>query len=287
MYSVVFAIAFSSLAASGPQQPAHTDAKPALTDGPKGNQQSDVEIMSKAVTDAPSDPKRPQAGQEKQGQTDNQTVAWYDHNWVGFSLTFLTLFVNGIGLVIISRQVRSSEEAAGASSRSAEALMISERAWLLVTPSDWSPKYETFGPTIRTQFSVFVLAVKNVGKTPAHIQASAFRYLVLNDIADLPSEPAYSEPTLFNGRLLTPQDSYQETREIDGWKLPEQGNELFLLLNRHERFLYCFGYVKYKDDFGRERETRVGYIQEFFPQGAPNPRIVRRQAGPPAYNRAT
>jgi hypothetical protein len=211
-------------------------------------------------------------------------------NWQGTFGLILNAALAAVAvatLYVIWLQTKATQLSAEAARTNADALITAERAWLLIAPTEWNPKMETLGSAAQTQFQKFPVAVKNVGKTPAHISAFAMRYLVLNSLSELQDEPDYPSPTLYSGRLLVPQDSYAETVCLEGWEQSKLG-ELSQLLSFQKKLLYAYGFIKYKDDFGKDHETRVGYAFEYFHVNmALRPSFKKRQAGPPLYNRAT
>jgi hypothetical protein len=189
--------------------------------------------------------------------------------------------------LLMRKSLNVSRKAARIAGKSAEALIAAERGWLLLTPTDWNHKLQTFGPAMKTQFQKFPIAIKNVGKTPVRIKAFSMRYMVLDSLSVLPNEPNYPAPTVYEGRLLVPQDSYAETVVLEGYENNELG-ELVQALQFGRKHLYAYGYVEYMDEFNRKRETRAGFAYEYFwISGALHPNLTKRQAGPPSYNRAT
>jgi hypothetical protein len=222
---------------------------------------------------------------EKGYKRDIKNSDW--HGTFGLIINGMLALFAGATLRQIWLQTKANQVSAEAARMSAEALIAAERGWLLLTPTDWNHKLRTFGPAMKTQFQKFPIAIKNVGKTPVRIKAFSMRYVVLDNLSELPDTPNYSAPKLYDGFLLVPQDSYAETVVLEGYEATQLG-DLAQSLEFGKKHLYAYGYVQYVDDFNRDRETRAGFAYEYFwVSGALHPNLTKRQAGPPAYNRAT
>ena len=167
-------------------------------------------------------------------------------------------------------------------------MIISERAWIIITPVNWNPGLRPLPEAGEIPINLFQAAVRNVGKTPATLVKMAFRYVNLSkgEYDALPGEPKYGEGTVPNGLVLVPSDSV-------GFSVPLMPSATLTAdevrsISNAERFIYFYGSIRYRDAFGKYRETRVGYVYTF-PQGG---RIAYQRegfqrGGPDAYNRAT
>ncbi len=140
---------------------------------------------------------------------------------------------------------------------------------------------------MKTDLMAFPIQIKNVGLSPARIDSVAFRYRLLDNLADLAGDPEYPDAVPFNGWVLAPQDSI-------GYVAPlAQGDSIPAAeLNQHvldkTKVLFAYGSIKYRDIFNRNRETRISYAYEYFWLSAalrPSRRI--KQAGPAKYNEST
>jgi hypothetical protein len=148
---------------------------------------------------------------------------------------------------------------------------------------------ESFPPEGKYPANIFGAAIKNCGKTPAHVLEAALHYFLLdrNEFDSLSNEPKFQFISR-EGLLLVPQDSFGEdvllnSKNRGSLDMSDAGQ-----IGRGEKILFFYGSVKYRDAFGKERETRVGY-EYYFPQGG-NVRHEKRKfrrIGKSAYNKAT
>jgi hypothetical protein len=213
--------------------------------------------------------------QDENSQTANG--AYQPHKW--------TERINAISTVVIAVFAVVTAIAVGLQVKTAR---NSERAWIIVTPKNWNPPLASYDPAIGgvIPLNVFEPAIKNVGRTPAKIMEIATKYERLERMEDLPNEPNYGQTGRFDGMILVPQDSMGQR-----YILTPSGSmtvqERYAVQNGHA-FLYAYGFVAYKDAFGKSRYTRWGYKYDF-PQGGMvsihQPSFQR--GGPPKYNEAT
>ncbi len=131
----------------------------------------------------------------------------------------------------------------------------------------------------------FQWTFKNGGKTPAFIQKVHSRFIVIDQLSDLPATPTYlspkemsyeSEPLLsgeeFEPRFYTPIESDSAYGQLDAEHRSKKC------------FLYAYGYVTYLDVYRRQQETRFGLVYDSRP--TISEQFDRfRIAGPPPYNR--
>jgi hypothetical protein len=201
----------------------------------------------------------------------------------------------------MNRQTVAMRTAAEAALQSAEAVRNSERAWILIertSPQNRDIRGDSI-PAFGLRFKVF-------GKTPAKIIEAAFSYTTIaataerpNRRPDLPSPPQYSNPVNSEtmpelGSVLPPLRRFDFLVVYDGVRLSWQD---YGMIVDQDRFLCCYGIVKYIDAFDRTktRETRFCYVYS-----APSRGILRsemtqeelrpsdfRIGGPPEYNEAT
>jgi len=203
---------------------------------------------------------------------------------------FIPLLVNaviaaiGLGtLAIVWRQANSNQISAEAAKQSAEALIESQRAWILVLPDHFENPKPMYGPEMKDDLMKFFISIKNVGTSPARLISTAFRYCLLNDLDELSPKPEYPQPLPYNGWIVAPQELVNEVipLEMEGLTAVELDSHC---LNK-TKFLFAYGVVKYRDIFNRERETRIGYVYEYFwVHQAMKPSRRIKQAGPPEYN---
>lgn len=163
----------------------------------------------------------------------------------------------------------------------------SERAWIVVVPDKWSPELAVMPKSGgQVPLNVFEAWVKNLGKTPAKIVGMATKYVKLEKMADLPTDPDYKDAYTLFGLLLVPQDSIGQRIPLK--PTPTLSDEEARKINNAEMFLYAYGLIVYDDAFGKQRITRWGYVYNF-PQGGlvsffkPN----FQRDGPKKYNEST
>jgi hypothetical protein len=196
---------------------------------------------------------------------------------------------------------------AQAANNNAQALIDSERPWVVVRPYIPSPQFfplwEKGDPIPQGDMGtwpishLFPAQVKNVGRTPARIESYALDY-VRTQIhpSELPDEPAYHN-VVTQDILIVPDDEMAVTTAL----APERGTltkaQLAEIEKRRE-FLFAYGFVKYRhgDGSGPEYETRFGYIYDVSPTYAVMKegkieelsfqKATFNRGGKPAYNKA-
>jgi hypothetical protein len=134
--------------------------------------------------------------------------------------------------------------------------------------------------------NLFQASVKNCGKTPAQVLGASLRFTTMDNLEDLPTNPAYGTITPYEGLLLVPQDSFGIQEPLaPNPTLNEVDGQAVMNGTKH---VYAFGIVKYKDVYGKNHETRVGY-RYYFPQGglAGIQKPIFQRYGSLAYNKAT
>jgi hypothetical protein len=216
-----------------------------------------------------------------------------------------------LGLILIFWQTKIAARSANAALRSADTAKSSvqivinaERAWISVQPYNWSPKFYPQweqgdpipeGPLGKQPIThLFQTQVKNVGRTPATIEAMAIRYIrIPYHPSQLPPEPDYGEMDT-TVHFLIPADELQAT----GTLTPFMGvltKKQISNIEEGSEFLYAYGIVQYRDIANERRETRFGYVysnpatwhvfdgKTISPIRFDEPRFQR--GGPPAYNR--
>ena len=248
MYSGLIAITLSL----GPQASSHASTKPAATNH---HSQSKCECVPSSELQHNDTPSAQSIGAKSElNQTpSNPSVAWYDHNWLGFAVSFLIFALNLIGLVIIYKQVKVGEIAANAALTTAKSFVDAERPWILI---------EYSGNTI----SGFVFTAVNTGKSPAKITwLDPFIPAKLVPIGEvLPTPPPYGYGFFEGGELVNAIwvapggkehigvfDSFEA---FPGWD-PALGG----YSGGHER-LFIFSAIKYQNPFDdRIHETRFSY----------------------------
>jgi hypothetical protein len=207
--------------------------------------------------------------------------------WVAIVVTTVLAVIAVVQLFFLIRSANAARDAAKAANVNADAVMKSERAWVIATPVNWNPELAVLAPpSTLIPLNIFDIAIKSVGKTPAQLIDIVNQYVSIESLGGLPVPPEYGTPAPLDGLLLVPEDSFSNRTVLN--PTPTLNPETHIRVMNAERFLYAFGRVRYRDTFGLERETRWGYVYDF-PQGLMvsirEPRFQR--AGPPEYNKST
>lgn len=192
--------------------------------------------------------------------------------------TVAGVFGGLIGLCFIYRQLKATKNAAEAASKSANALIDSERAWILVELGET----QRIIPGDEVGYFWIKPRVKNVGKTIARVKQ--IRAIVRLNMEDelLPPEPEYTlgqGADIQNINFLIPPEA--PTQPI---RLLIMGDEL-AQVNRGERFLYVHGFIIYLDFSGKERRTDFCYYYAAQLGGSTDPAgFFIAITAPPKYN---
>lgn len=186
-------------------------------------------------------------------------------------------------LLVISIQSYWTAVAASSASKNVEAVMNTERGFVLIDWDDVGCLYEPPTPVEEWRPCLFWNA-RNTGKSPVFLIERCVSFVALKDMADLPDIPVYPAPVSIQDEPVIPDkksDPFWEELKTD---LP------FLEIEPAYRsgriVLYAYGYVRYHDIYKREHVTRFG-LQYF---AAPHPRHEYdrfRMGGPPKYNEYT
>jgi hypothetical protein len=213
--------------------------------------------------------------------------------WATIALVVAGFSGIGVGvctLSILNRQTKATEDAAKAALLQAKHMETTQRAWLLINFVSMKDRELKDGEVVACRW-----AIKNVGATPAILLESKARFHAVrlydempeDPVKTLPAIPDYGSPITINERLLAPQDSIgyftKWERNVDGtfseFAFPAQANEVWMVV--------AYGYVKYRDIFGGERESRscdftcIGRSNNIPMEFIPHPKV------PTAYNRCT
>jgi type II secretory pathway pseudopilin PulG len=197
--------------------------------------------------------------------------------------------------VSLAQLAKAAQDNAAAAKASADALINTERAWVIATPDDNSPvigfipsagagnlEMHLVGANQRNAVS---FSLKSTGNTPARLVEIAILYRKANRLDDIPTEPDYDGKIPLNDLPLVTGDSIGFVQFLEPSPiLPKSEADAVC---RQEAFLYAFGLVVYRDVYDRLHETRFGYVYHF-PLGLdPKPKGFRRDGLPPSYNQAT
>lgn len=215
--------------------------------------------------------------------TDPAAVPWYKNpEWWVVGVALLTLLV----LYYQARQMRAATEAM---EKSTGVMMGVERGrimtyWNQVIHIDMSPAGEHEGQLSHR----FNWACANIGRTQAELTQTWARFIVISSLTDLPQKPDYSaanERTYRDDPLRPNADKIQ----TNWFSTPLETTLGFDEIQERHRVkrdcvLYAYGYAKYLDVWGIQRETRFGVVR------VPQDSITLDTwvvAGPPEYNKST
>jgi hypothetical protein len=200
--------------------------------------QNSVRYQQGIVEPANSSSDNADAGDSKGGQPTSEQEKPYP-KWTLYVTAAYTLVSLG-ALIAIFNQNRSIQN--------------TERAVLV-------PIWENFihvNPETSPNLShCFTWNFTNWGKTPAFVEATFADMMVINSFDDLPRRPKYSKPVLFQGDPIPPQKSldfqlYAPMRDTREYEVIQAD------YRTGGKILFVFGYVKYRDMYGRKHETKFG-----------------------------
>lgn len=164
-----------------------------------------------------------------------------------------------------------------------------ERAWVIASPVTKNPALgfipEPGDPIGSDQRNIFICAIKSVGNNPARLIDATVAYQQIGSLEDIPKEPMYGKGPL-NELPLIKEDSFSVVAILQPNSILSK-QDMITILTTNKQSLYAYGRVIYKDVFGKEHETRFGYVYHFTKGGDPRPSEFRRDGLPAAYNRAT
>jgi hypothetical protein len=189
-------------------------------------------------------------------------------------------------LVSLREYVGLTKALAESAKASAEALVNSERAW--VVPIDIKPPDIHTAPGVGNDvYNSFTFDLVNLGRTVARLTGPfKARFCSLLPGADLAGDPDYGEmgadgDAEVSGRVLTPQDrngsiSVSLVESVNAQKLKEIEDQRLLL--------YAYASLTYYDSFGRKRELQFGYTYRPSRSDKPARWVL---IGKPEYNKHT
>ncbi len=160
----------------------------------------------------------------------------------------------GIEQQVITSQTsaEAAKISANAAKASADALVNTERAWMIL--DKFNPTSPSSGPN-----NIISIQFRNCGRTPAWITNFVARYVTnqgaitqtINFDAILP-QPTPGEPITTDAPTRWYGEKLQGTGDLSEAE--------FRSVRRGELTLYCFGILKYRDIFDKDRETRFCFI---------------------------
>jgi hypothetical protein len=194
------------------------------------------------------------------------TIAGVIVNAVVLGFIWKQTVTNGKQARINFIAAKAATRSASAAKTSADVLVASERAWVMVDLELYSIRGD--GLRHETTKANLRLTYNNVGKTPAWITEKSIHFVLVDTMDDLPDIDSI---TPFQSRPQWLQTSYTEDRELEheGWQQQDAGN-----------LRIVYGRIKYRDIFRKERTTTFGYEIDLNDE-------PRRIAEPAKYNENT
>lgn len=226
----------------------------------------------------------------------DNSPTWYESlkrpEWLIVAAAFLTFGVVGWQAWETRRAVQAARDSANATRKNVEALITSERPWLLVEWGKFGDKVQVpyllpleNRPDARASNCIFT--VRNYGKTPAKVLEQRAELQVSENPTAPPDVDIYKPSFKGPDTYMFPQEQAlpMEARlrnvafvsKIDSDAIKGGG-----------KFLWLCGVIRYEDSF--EREDRTSPYETCFcylwdtRTNAPAPQW--RSAGPPTYNHA-
>ena len=211
--------------------------------------------------------------------------------WSNWALVAVGIGAIGVALRtlrVIERQTKATEIAAKAAEHSSaateasvEALINSERAWVMV---EIGPIPDFQPDPNKVQCLWIRPTIKNYGKTPARIRQIAARAQLVPDGQSLPPIPEYP---IGPGANLPVDVVLPPSVPIQPIMLPISGQE-FIQVQQGDIFLYVHGFIEYLDFSGAKRHSGFCYFYSIQAGFSPSPTgFYVELTAPPAYIECT
>lgn len=201
------------------------------------------------------------------------------HFWLPFGFNVLVALGGFASVYFLYRQTK-------AATLNAEAVLRGQRAWLLVSPepvdlNSYRSRIKMEGERAAREIK---LAIKNVGITPAQLQAISVRAVLQEYGSPAREAPEYGEEQAPATRLLVPNDSIGQFVQIE---TDYNMNELFQRMAPGEFTILIYGYARYLDVYDREHRASFGLRRRLKWENAALAPTVVDEYWPPNYNEAT
>ncbi len=195
-----------------------------------------------------------------------QKPPWWDVAWSTWVLVVVGAIAAWIAvrtLRDIKKQTRNTAIAAEAAEKNAEAVVNAERAWIMTTIDHADLVHIQDTENLQTgEFTSVVyltLNYKNVGRIPCWVTDKAVWFLILDSI---PNDPVFDVPAQ---RFIETEPMVPgEPHHINLSQLTCKGVHVMVLSGggggEGGNVPVVYGYVRYRDPFGSNRETRFGYM---------------------------
>jgi hypothetical protein len=166
---------------------------------------------------------------------------WWDTTWPTWGLAvigFITAIFAGYTLRVISRQTNIAQDAARAAKDSANAALLqvqavinSERPWVVVDVKEETPA------------ELFVFHMINIGRTPAEIISVNPQFTIQAALDVLPKGTLHT--LTYPPRLLASGESWNAFRDLSFLAVVPEGDPLRELIRTNSQRLILWGIVKY------------------------------------------
>jgi hypothetical protein len=258
MKAIIFAVLLTVMQTAPPVPRQATNTPTQNADKVKKNAAQDKQpiALNTPPADVSEKPKRDEASaSEKAAPNTEQTIRIRElptvsvtRDWADWILWFASALLAAVAIVGIGFAYFTLK----AIQRQTEAVINSERAWILGTPSLKS-KLRVGAP--HTGF-VFVWSFKNVGRTPARLVETDAASWRVENVRTIPESPKYEgKPMPLNNFLLVPNDSigFGDLIEPFGDELTREEIDR---IREMKLTLIAYGYVIYLDQFEKKHTAR-------------------------------
>jgi hypothetical protein len=208
--------------------------------------------------------------------------------------TTILVAVGFLQIFFLWRTVLATSENAKAARLGAQAVISSERPWMVVNPIERKPQLlfipEPGDPVgMETARNAFAVKIVSAGRTPAKIIRSGLDYVMVENLSQLPAIPQYTNISLHDGLVMIPREEPIGRVAFLQPKAILSKAEAKAIMNK-DAFVYAYGFVEYGCVFDCAtcpHVVRFGYVYNF-PQGG-EPQILTgfMPGGPSAYNAST
>jgi hypothetical protein len=201
------------------------------------------------------------------------------HFWLPFGFNVLVALGGFISVYFLYRQTK-------AATLNVEAVLRGQRAWLLVRPepldvNSYRNRIKMEGERAARELK---LTIKNVGVSPAQLQAVSARAVLQEYGSPARENPKYGEEQTPATRLLVPNDSIGHFVQIE---TDYNMSELFQRMASGEFTIVIYGYARYLDVYDREHRISFGLRRRLKWENAALAPTVVDDNWPPDYNAAT
>jgi hypothetical protein len=168
--------------------------------------------------------------------------------------------IGGLQLLVFGYQAVQLQRTVKAAKESADALINIERPWLLVTSIGTKSDFMDDGRHVT--FAYFV--IKNYGNSPAWIMEMGGTFDTIPSLSALPTNPIYkhTENEANRGIVLGKPKTEDDQQSF---RFPHNRLSLQVLPRVKEEIWCVYGFVTYKDIFGKTHETRFCSVLDQWP----------------------